>query len=660
MLKKTRNISLTRVAIVTLVILAASIAYFRKPAVAQFHDIPILKWTCDQTRTEIRELSYKVNGTYDFGKIFGKTNDSPLSKTSNFEVEGLLEWTCLNSDFNDQMLFNVAFSGRVKSLINNAENASLNKTIANDLSKPVLVTLSSNGEIIKIISKENINQVSIRLMQDILYLRQSIFPKDGSHNPAAWESREYDFNGAHSVRYELVSEEKSSAAYLVRFSKKKLDYEEPVFSGSGPQAASETPSDQQGFIKSVGDVKTTFDAIRGRINSIDGSIQQEVSWNNMSLSQWTTEIHEKLVDVKTKNPSISAFEPQKDHYKDVTISKESTESAENHEKNMKEKVIQERNLGGESLMQLFEDLETFDSQHLKMTSKETAAFVKKFYAWVYLHPNDLQTLAERLQESPHNSDVFVFGLGALVQNGYQEAQKIILALIDHSMAANDIGKLNTIIASSGFLKNPERSVEQAVSAISNTSDNFLTEATKATAALALGNMASSLTKKDPERSDEILKNLLNGIKTAAKDGDIITLLRATSNTHKAIEPTAIMPFLKNTSPVIRSEAFRVLSQKASESDVTVLSNYLNYEPNENARFDSIEFLRTVEKPERWLPILLAQFSIEPAEIVRTSIIRGLWQMRSTSPDVIKFIHTAAFNDDSSSVRQTARQLLLLD
>jgi hypothetical protein len=230
-----------------------------------------------------------------------------------------------------------------------------------------------------------------------------------------------------------------------------------------------------------------------------------------------------------------------------------------------ETSIQKAALGSLGLDELWEQM------HQPGTQSSQELYLK-LKAWIYLHPDEIRRLMDRLKALDESDPALKMAIRALAAAGQVEAQNALVDLLDQRQ--NDVPLARKIITTLGLVPEPTLKAQEFLERLSQGDED---SAVRRNSRLALGMMGQRLSQvQDPvaqKRAQDLeelaLKNLRQARGLAATTEALAVLGNCGVSRIADLEP-----WLTHADPAIRGQAFFALRfAKTKEAPAYLVEHY---------------------------------------------------------------------------------------
>jgi HEAT repeat protein len=299
-------------------------------------------------------------------------------------------------------------------------------------------------------------------------------------------------------------------------------------------------------------------------------------------------------------------------------------------------------LGNATLSELTHELHQLPEAdvegHQRVQERITAA--------VALRRGDARDL-ERLVAQGNETESSV-SLGALADANTPEAQAALRKLATD----NDVPpeRRDTAVAMLGLAEDPSPESVELARDISTDAE----QPSRATATLALGNMANKLRAQADESGDALVQQLIARLNAAQTEDERALALAALGNTGAPELTEVLAPWLGHESPATRANASWALRLVDDEQAFNVLAEKALSDGDSRVRTRAVGALR-YRHADRSVPVLANVLERDRDSGVRLEALSTLTQ--SDSPEVLPIVERVAQNDKDPNVKQQAESML---
>ena len=279
----------------------------------------------------------------------------------------------------------------------------------------------------------------------------------------------------------------------------------------------------------------------------------------------------------------------------------------------------------------------------------TAVFLK-LKALVKLNPKEALRLSDYLLEQDFESSKFHLVSGVLSHVGSPEAQEaLVVALNGHQDAKSQIA----LIGDLGVTEYPTIASENAIRDHREQSSNA---DIKQVSNLALGNMARSLSKREPQRYQRIKKESLASLIACDSYVDCINALHVLGNLGAPETLDIAKKFLQAKDPATRSVAVSALRFVDLYAVEDILLDIAQTDPEDEVRKAAAHELSFRVLRDTSTNQILARMSQESSEGVRLKLLASVASQVKTKPEWQSSVALIAQSDIAQSVRDMAENL----
>lgn len=284
-------------------------------------------------------------------------------------------------------------------------------------------------------------------------------------------------------------------------------------------------------------------------------------------------------------------------------------------------------------------------------SQNSQELYLKLKAWIYLHPDEVQKLVDRLKGLDEGDPALKLGIRALAAAGQPEAQDALVDLLDQRKT--DVPLARKIITTLGLVPAPTLKAQAALEALSQANED---SPVRRSSRLALGIMGQRLSQNPDADSQKRAENL---------EAQALANLRRASGLAQITEALAVLgncgltriedldPWLKHADPAIRGPAFFALRFARPE----VTPDYLvNQYPGEVAAAVQRQILQalSLRTPDniwfRAVENLLKNPLPDTEKIVLAKTLAGT--VRKHREESLKILGELLLHTDDPVVRET--------
>jgi hypothetical protein len=222
----------------------------------------------------------------------------------------------------------------------------------------------------------------------------------------------------------------------------------------------------------------------------------------------------------------------------------------------------------------------------------------KLKAWIYLHPDEIQRLMDRLKGLDEGDPALKMAIRALASSGRPEAQNALVDLLDSRKS--DVPLARKIITTLGLVPEPTAKAQQALQNLSQGPEDT---SIRRSSRLALGIMGQRLSQSsDPDaqqRAREIEAQALQNLQKASGLAAITDALAALGNCGLSrIED--LEPWLTHPDPAIRGQAYFALRFARPTATSAYLVSHYQPEASAEVRRQIVQAISLRTPPdEQW-------------------------------------------------------------
>jgi hypothetical protein len=261
----------------------------------------------------------------------------------------------------------------------------------------------------------------------------------------------------------------------------------------------------------------------------------------------------------------------------------------------------------------------------------------------------LAALEAFLRDADPQSDLARTAVAALVAVGAPEMQASLVALVDARVADTDFVKL--VVPTLGFLAAPTRETEAAVR---NLTTDSAPEATRHTAHLTLGTMASRV---DGQRATAIVEDYAARLAKAPTSDERRRWLSVLGNAGTPEAAAAVETQLRESDPDVRSRAVAALRRVESPAVDTQLTRALD-DRDPRVRASAAWSLSYRNPTTDTLHTMIAKLAGETNADAAQALLDAIWMRRLADRDVVlAAVRAAAIGHSAESVRKRAQAML---
>jgi HEAT repeat protein len=261
----------------------------------------------------------------------------------------------------------------------------------------------------------------------------------------------------------------------------------------------------------------------------------------------------------------------------------------------------------------------------------------------------LAALEAFLRDADPQSDLARTAVAALVAVGTPEMQAALVELVDARITDTDFVKL--VVPTLGFLAAPTRETEAAVR---NLTTDQAPEATRHTAHLTLGTMASRV---DGARATAIVEDYAARLAKAPTADERRRWLSVLGNAGTPEAAAAVETQLRESDPLVRSRAVAALRRVESPEADAKLTRALD-DSDPRVRASAAWSLSYRNPTSDTLRAMIAKLAGETNADAAQALLDAIWMRRLADRDtVIAAVQAAATGHPAESVRERARKML---
>jgi hypothetical protein len=527
---------------------------------------------------------------------------------------------------------------------NGQTDSAFNQRLKGELARPVLIELSSQGEVIELIGQKDLSKVSRNILRSLIAESQLVLPLQES---PSWIARERDANGFFEATYRVSPEQTANARNVINVIKSKARYIE-LGSKTKMRQRRTKPLEFTTQLEPTLNAAIELDCSKGTLSSLTatgtlkthvnrteiGINQYQLTMKLVSVTQLPTDTH--LADL-TKNTAFSGAKAGTEKY-----SLTSAESAE-----AMELLIQKNELGDLTFEKLLSLLKA------AKTSGDPAAIDNlylKFKALIYLYPEACKPLARQMkQEDPKRSKAMLMLATALSTVGSPQAQDALVDVL--SSRSSDITSANILIPALGMTDYPTPKSEETLRELIHSSEK---EDIISTAGLSLGAMAGNLADQDPERSRAIVESVQKDYLNADTDQQKQYLLSVLGNTGSDQTLPVINSALESSNGQLQAEAAMALRFVQGREAQAKLVDLLKAGAIDDSVKQAAASALSYREPTLGLSqALQTHYAAQNSELVRRELLKAVFENRAVDPSVADWLKGVANRDPSPEVRKLA-------
>ncbi|MEM7556247.1 MAG: HEAT repeat domain-containing protein, partial [Cyanobacteria bacterium P01_A01_bin.84] len=598
---------------------------------------PVYKFTPGQSFTY--KINYQNISTSDLRVLFNQNQTSENNSSAgvnsfvnNFQISilGELVVTVLQKQGNNILVSQRLQNSQVKIISSGQEIIQQAQLIQNDLQREIFTTLNSQGKLMTVRFDPVVSEIAQNFGRSLLGLAQFVTPNEEVKN-GEWKTLEGNPNGEYIARY---------SAGIGTFKKTKLRYLQ--------SESQQNPNDSQvaTIIKPEGEMVAKFNHELGYLVSLQGKELQKfiVSGKNVGSSSTNLDINYKN---QTKLSNAELEQLQEANIANQKLVKPQTLFVQPNEAETEAK-IQRQELGDATLESLLIEL---DKAEASQNENNTSLYLK-FKALVYLKPETSKILGERLLKAKADSLSMQIISGALGNAGNPQAQSALVKAI--AFYRRDWDVLSVLIPSLATVNSPIQEAEDIILDLAfNSSDTNIAS----TAQLALGTIANNLAKTSPQRSHKIVERFVKALETTKSEQQIRQYLLVLGNAGSPKSLKAIASLTKAKQPKIRATALLALRWIDDKQAETLLTDALIKDTDDGVRLEAAVALGFRKMSPHSFQTQKQAFTSDRSIKVRLSLLKNLWEVRTSFPEVNQIVTQTAQNDVSPDVRKAATNLI---
>ncbi len=462
---------------------------------------------------------------------------------------------------------------------------------------------------------------------------------------STWQAREVDTNGPYAAAYAVVVRPSTFADVLaIRKTKRQLGPREGERAATGiTLLRAETGS--------TAVVEIDFDLAHGELAEIAGDESTDATLGGQPLAHTKTTFEaERTADRALDASALAALmaevaplldaAPMALDARDADASDSAKAEASRHW------------LAGATLPEIARDLD--DEARAPREGRKFDLFLK-LQSYASLHPNECDAIARLMRGRPRGTAPETI-VAALAATGSKEAQAALVGVVT-ARGASAEAQLG-IVPSLGMLASPRQETEDAVRALRDTSRRA---DVAATAALALGIMARSIASTSPARAarivDDALARLAEDEREPRDEAALRLDLSVLGNTGAARIVEDVVRLSRSESPALRARAAFALRFVATEAAEARLLELLAKDDDVEVRGRAAAALSYREWTDASGRVQRTRAVDEPDAAVRAELVRTLYAMRESDPDVVAFLREQSKRDADATVRAVAAGLV---
>jgi HEAT repeat protein len=505
------------------------------------------------------------------------------------------------------------------------------ETIARDLEEPVFVVMDRRGRILSVRFAREMQDLSRSFGRTVYAATQVVLPADV--DATAWQAHEEDPNGTYAANYARVS---SSRARAVQLEKRRANYL------PRPRRHLMNTVESAVEIRPAGKIVIEFDTAVGTVTSIQADEQTGALIENRPVGYTESKLQLRLRGQATADATECAALRRKlaEAGPALTLSTAADTTR-------RETAIHQTELGDDTRETL---LTALVHREANLDEEDTALYLK-LKALVYLQRDVCPKLAEVLSAARTDGPTFSLLCGALSSIGHDKAQEALHTAM--RARADDSAAMMVLVPALGMVDRPTPATEKTLRDLDKAKDKHV----RATAQLALGIVARTLSATEPERTRRIVQETLEKLKTAANAAESRQNLLVLGNIGAAETLPAIKPFLRDETPMVRAAAVSALRWLEHSSVDGLLIEALTGDAEEQVRVEAVQALGLRPMSAASLSAHQQALTRDVSSTVRLSALRNVAQSRAAFPQARDILTLSAAGDPVAEVREEAQRLL---
>ncbi len=525
-------------------------------------------------------------------------------------------------------------------------NDTLSRSLVEDMGIPVLVTLDKSGAILRVQIVKASSQNFPNLIRGLASLLQFQLPPGGTGCGDVWESVEFSPSGRYVAHYriepmkgEIVREPKKSKVVSVR--KTRTDFRRAPRS---PICGSLLLGMKT---RNTGDMVATVDTAARIIESLSGTVAEEVRIGRMTATTSESRLNAKLVSVT----SVEESSANRNRFREF-LSHPNITSYSLYEE---PKAPSALTLAESSYQPTLDESTLFrfcDSLQTTRDSTLSALVVLEAKALAQRDPTLCRRIGAYLCR-PNVSTRLLSTLSAvLAALSSQEAQDALVAMLQ--CHTDGWARKTALVMALARVRNPSSATEAALWGLAESEDDGIRRVGEEVLAI----LAHCLPDSAAGRQRAIAAALALRLDSATSEERKCHLLTMLGNTRGNQALVAIDRYLRDSSQTIRLACTSALRWVESTRADTILAMLMLNDSSGEVRMGAIESVLWREPEAVVVRTAMAVAARDPDEAVRLDILKYLSKVRRDYSDVEQILTQVADHDPAERVRSTARSLLM--
>ena len=604
---------------------ALTFALWSRAAVAD------VRHACEVGRQRIYRVAFVTNDSSTPGAALGPRQANEAARAYKMRMSGTLAATDVACGPSETVqLWNVL---QPQLTLDATENGPLFSAILqNDLVRPYAVRFDGSGRVLSVAYDPAAGEFGAGFMRRLISSMEVVVPNAPARASTSWHEREPDVAGERSSTYALRPwiEHRLDAATLA------------LHRTTGVIIV---PPDQGRFIRHVQTNGVGDDDVRwlasGELQSLAHSYAETTRVNARVVRR-----AQELIQVdRILAPRIdSRLDSSVDSYATNLLA--SANAAPLHvEATQREVDLQgfTTTLGKETAASLMRSLERIARS---TTVRERATITTKLAALFYVQPASIDDFVALARRAPAESPQFLTVTEALSKVGTAQSQGAALSLL--LGRENDQNAASEIVAILGLYERPIAKIDAVLEHFSDRSSE-----SGRGAELALGTIARSVEKTDPERACRLVARIEHRLAIARVADRRHLELMALGNAGDVASVDLVERYVEDPDFTVRAAAAMALRHQSSSIADDTLRDMLS-DARAGVRIAAASAFAERVPGDAAYSRLESLARSDPDSTVRSVATDAVWKTHGTRSDARDFVAEVAQNDREESVRAVAR------
>jgi hypothetical protein len=557
-----------------------------------------------------------------------------LRRTTAIDVRGTLRITIIGKSGPNVLVAYQLSELSGSFTVDGAPNPEQLTNVARQANGGVFGLVTPQGRVVGLWFPPSMDLVPRSFTRTLISLTQCVVPAQLSQ--AAWQVEEEDQNGPYLARYSRV--EGAGDATGTRLRKEKLRYSQP----SAPRHSSRKviPTTYH----PTGGLDVILDSARNLVTSIRGTESLSIFINDKRVGSSETSFRLELASAESVGRDGLATLRKSQASLSAGRAPEHLRVQPSYEES--DRILYRQKLGTDTIQTLLRRLGSDVSA--EGSDGETELYLK-LKALVYLHPETCRRLGSFAAGASSRRAGLL--LGALASIGHADAQDAIIAVLERR--SRDADFLIRLIPLFSTLESPTLRAERALRALAYGRERA---DVRATAHLALGAMAKTLSDDAPRRSQKIVSDFVAAFGPSTDPQDAHLSILFLGNAADRRYAPVLLKYSHDASPEVRADAVHALRFFPREMSLVRVLAALE-DPDASVRFQAANALGFIGVNAESFAKMKAAYEGEGHPEVRAEILRTVWKFEKTLPQSRELLRCAAESDSSQEVRDMARGVM---